>query len=48
MEKDQHVGIFEDMDFAKYWLDRAEEDFDQTGMYIKYKKGELTYANREI
>lgn len=43
-----YVGIFEDMNFAKYWLDKAEEDFDKTGNFIKYKKGNITYANTEI
>lgn len=43
-----YVGIFEDMEFAKYWLDNAEEDFDRTGTYVKYKKGDSTYANTEI
>lgn len=43
-----YVGIFDDMEFAKYWLDRAEEDFDKTGTFIKYKKGDISYANTKI
>lgn len=47
-KKNHYVGFFDDMDFAKYWLTEAEKDFDTTGNYKKYIKGQTVYENREV
>lgn len=38
-----YVGIFQDMDFAKYWLTEAEKDFDENEKFNKYVEGSESY-----
>lgn len=43
-----YVGLFEDVDFAKYWLDKAKEDFDKNGKFNKYIKGSESYEQLAV
>ena len=47
-KQNYYVGLFEDQDFAKYWLTEAEKDFDETGNYNKYVKGSKSYEELAI
>ena len=38
-----YVGLFANMDFAKYWLTKAEKDFDENKSFNKYTKGSKSY-----
>lgn len=37
-KRNYYVGIFDDMNYAKYWLTQAEKDFDKNASFNKYVK----------